>query len=336
VQWPAFTTLFLLALFGAAPSIAHEARPLFVEISESGGGTYTVHWRVPPVVSERNTPTIDLPICDRASPVREISGSRGIVGTRTYHCPDGLNNVSLAITYPEFNPAISTLVRLVRVDGASVSLLASPENTDISLISVNAGGNLARDYTYLGIKHILLGYDHLLFIGCLLLLAGTARRIFLAVTGFTVAHSITLAAMVLGLVNVPTAAVEAAIALSIVFLAVEIARGRRNTLAWRYPVSVAASFGLLHGLGFASVLMDAGLPPNEVPAALLFFNVGVELGQLAFILTLLCVLVVVRQLGLPRRPGEGIAGLPAPFATGAAYLAGTLAAFWFIERLSGF
>ncbi len=117
-----------------------------------------------------------------------------------------------------------------------------------------------------------------------MVIAGTWRRILITITGFTIAHSITLALSALGLVRVPIPAVEAAIALSIVFLAVEIVRGDKTSLTYRYPIAVSSSFGLLHGFGFAAVLGETGLPQTEIPAALLFFNVGVELGQIAFVL----------------------------------------------------
>ncbi len=164
-----------------------------------------------------------------------------------------------------------------------------------------------RTYFVLGVEHILLGIDHLLFVLGLLLLVGSPKRLIVTVTAFTVAHSITLAAATLGFVHVPQAPVEAVIALSVMFVAAEILRAAqgRASLTARAPWLVAFVFGLLHGLGFAGALREVGLPQTDIPLALLFFNVGVEVGQLAFIAAVVAVLAVVTRLTLeaPRRHG---------------------------------
>ena len=168
-----------------------------------------------------------------------------------------------------------------------------------------------------------------------MLLAGTLRRVVITITGFTIAHSITLGLAALGLITVPVAAVEASIALSIVFVASELARGRRKTLTWRYPIAVSSTFGLLHGFGFASVLSEIGLPQTEVPAALLFFNIGVEIGQILFVLVSLIVFHAARRLVRAVRElsyEQALARVQRP----AGYLVGTLAMFWTIERVSTF
>ena len=184
-----------------------------------------------------------------------------------------------------------------------------------------------RTYVGLGVEHILSGTDHLLFVLCLLLLVRDVRRLLATVTAFTLAHSVTLAAATLGFVRVPTAPVEATIALSIVFLAGELVRGEagRSAVTSTYPWLVAFSFGLLHGLGFAGALAEVGLPQGEIPLALLAFNVGVELGQLAFIAAVLSLARLARLLPL-RWPGW------APGAVG--YAIGSVAAFWVIDRLA--
>ena len=171
-----------------------------------------------------------------------------------------------------------------------------------------------------------------------MLIAGLWRKILFTVTGFTIAHSITLALAALGVVRVPIAPVEAVIALYIVFLAVEIARKRRNTLTWRYPIAVAGSFGLLHGFGFASALKEIGLPQTELPIALLFFNLGVEVGQVVFVLAV----ASTAALALPRMTALSSDGSFASTAANrqivvpTAYVVGTLATYWTIERVSGF
>jgi hypothetical protein len=204
---------------------------------------------------------------------------------------------------------------------------------EVPLIALHAGSgsiaDAARRYLDLGIQHILLGLDHLLFVAGLLLLVRGPWMLVKTITAFTLAHSITLALATLGFVTVPSRPVDAAIALSIMFLAAEILRARqgRPGLAARRPWVVAFAFGLLHGLGFAGALTALGLAPGEIPVALLFFNIGVEIGQLMFVGACLTLAWALRQLRMswPR----WAAPLPA-------YAIGTIAAFWFIERASAF
>jgi hydrogenase/urease accessory protein HupE len=188
----------------------------------------------------------------------------------------------------------------------------------------------------LGVRHILEGYDHLLFLMCLMLIARTGRRILITITGFTIAHSITLALSALGVVRVPIPAVEAAIALSIVFLAVEIVRGDPNSLTYRYPIAVSSSFGLLHGFGFAAVLGETGLPQTEIPAALLFFNLGVELGQIIFLLAVIAAYQLVRFAGRALANYDLSIDALRPLQTPAAYAVGILGSFWMIQRVATF
>ena len=204
---------------------------------------------------------------------------------------------------------------------------------EVPLGALHAGSGsiagAARRYLDLGIEHILLGIDHLLFVLGLLLLVRGPWMLIKTITAFTLAHSITLALATLGFVAVPSRPVDAAIALSIMFLGAEILRARqgRPGLAARRPWIVAFAFGLLHGLGFAGALTALGLAPGEIPLALLFFNVGVEIGQLSFVGACLALAWALHQLRVswPR----WAAPLPA-------YAIGTIAAFWFIERVSGF
>ena len=196
---------------------------------------------------------------------------------------------------------------------------------------------VAREYTVLGVEHIWIGIDHLLFVACLLFIAGTTRRLLITITGFTVAHSITLALSALELVRIPTPPVEAAIALSVVFMAWEIVKGNKDSLTWRYPVAVSSSFGLLHGLGFAAVLRDIGLPQVELPTALLFFNIGVEIGQVLFVLALLLAFylirpVLIRVFSTARELSMHWTTLTTPVG----YVVGSLASYWMIDRVAGF
>ncbi len=181
----------------------------------------------------------------------------------------------------------------------------------------------------MGIDHILGGIDHLLFVLALLLITKGTRNLIKAITAFTVAHSITLSLAALGVVGLPSAPVEAVIALSIVFLAVELIhyyRGKKSLTA-QYPWIVAFAFGLLHGFGFAGALAEIGLPQTAIPAALFFFNVGVEVGQLMFVIVILGILWMINKLSV--KWPQWVRFVP-PYAIGA------VASFWLIERVVGF
>jgi hydrogenase/urease accessory protein HupE len=290
-----------LGLVGAtfAPTArAHESRPLYIEVTEKAPLVFSVRWKIPPSVDVRNAPDISMAKGCTSAAAGDAGGrARGSVRHRTYRCEADPAGTALEIAYPAFNPSVSALVRVSRLSGEEHSILASPEQTEVVIPEAESFGAVARDYLTLGVKHILEGYDHLLFLVCLMLIAGTGRRILITITGFTIAHSITLALSALGVVRVPIPAVEAAIALSIVFLAVEIVRGDKSSLAYRYPIAVSSSFGLLHGFGFAAVLGETGLPQTEIPAALLFFNLGVEVGQILFVATVIIVYQLVRVAG---------------------------------------
>jgi hydrogenase/urease accessory protein HupE len=188
---------------------------------------------------------------------------------------------------------------------------------------------VVRTYLVLGIHHILTGFDHLLFVLALVLIVPTFRRLLWTITAFTVAHSLTLAAATLGLVHVPQAPVEAVIALSIVFVAAEIVRGLqgRAGLTARAPWVIAFCFGLLHGFGFAGALAQVGLPPRAIPLALFFFNVGVEIGQLLFVGVVLAALALLHRVQSTRP--KWVEALPA-------YVIGSIAMFWVVQRVAGF
>ena len=188
---------------------------------------------------------------------------------------------------------------------------------------------MAGEYLKLGVEHILLGIDHLLFVLALLLITHGGWTLVKTVTAFTVAHSITLALAALGFVHVPQAPVEAVIALSIVFVAAEILRSRQGHkgITARAPWIVACAFGLLHGFGFAGALSEIGLPEGHIPQALLFFNLGVELGQLLFIAAVMSFIVLVKRARI--RIFRGSELVP-PYAIG------SVAMFWVIQRVAAF
>lgn len=322
----------LAAFGGVSPAKAHDTRPLYVEIAEKSTELYSVSWKVPISVAATNVPNVALPSsCKPIGPAVGTASAR----SRSYTCSTDLSGESVSISYPRFNPSISTLMHLRRLSGESHSEVLPPDRSEWIVPDKENIWRVARDYTVLGIEHILEGYDHLLFIVCLILLAGTFRRMLVTITGFTIAHSVTLAMAALGLVNVPVAAVEASVALSIVFVATELARDDRHTLTWRHPIAVSSTFGLLHGFGFAAVLSEIGLPQTEVPAALLFFNVGVELGQLAFIFLAVGTILLVRRL-VPNLRDVELPDVLRRVQLPVAYVVGTLALFWTFDRISQF
>jgi hydrogenase/urease accessory protein HupE len=222
------------------------------------------------------------------------------------------------------------LVQIALLDGTSrVSRLTSAAPSFV-VPAAPTWTQTAATYLGLGVEHILLGIDHLLFVLALLLLVRGWRQVLVTITAFTGAHSITLAAATLGWVHVPQTPVEAVIALSIVLVAAEIVHRERgvSSFAQQWPWAIAFTFGLLHGFGFAGALNEIGLPQQAIPLALLFFNIGVEFGQILFIVTVYVVWALSRRL---------LVGLPKPITSyGPAYIIGTLAAFWTIERIVGF
>jgi hydrogenase/urease accessory protein HupE len=316
---------------------AHESRPLYVEVTETAPLAFLLQWKIPPSVMLDNAPDVSMTeSCTPATAPAVAGVAQGSLRRRTYRCEADPAGTALQIHYPLFNPSVSALVRISRLSGERHSLVASPEQTEVIIPEVESFAAVARDYLVLGVRHILEGYDHLLFVTCLLLIAGTGRRILVTITGFTIAHSITLALSALGLVRVAVAPVEAAIALSIVFLAVEIVRGDQNSLTYRYPIAVASSFGLLHGFGFAAVLGETGLPQTEVPAALLFFNLGVELGQIIFVAGVIIVYQIARRSARVFADRELSVDAMRPLQMPAAYAIGSLASFWMIQRIAAF
>ncbi len=224
---------------------------------------------------------------------------------------------------------IDVLVNVNFLNGETISIMLQPDKTSMIIPEKETLLNTIKTYLFLGTEHILLGIDHLLFVLALLLITPGFRKLVKTITAFTVAHSITLSLSALGFVGLPGPPVEAAIALSIVFLAVEITKYYKGeeSLAIKHPWIVAFSFGLLHGFGFAGALTSIGLPQTTIPAALLFFNIGVELGQLVFILIVLLFiwLLKISKIKFP----SGLKLVPV-------YGIGSIACFWLIERIVGF
>ena len=313
----------LLLLATAAPLAAHPLAPALLEVRQGDAGRADVDWRVPVLRRPGPAPTPVLPSrCGDATP-RETTLDRAAISTRwTVDCGDVLGPGD-AFGVQNLDPS-GAVVRLLLRNGGRAERLVLPDDPTFVVPPTPHGWEAMAAYLRLGIQHILSGPDHLLFVFGLVLLSGTLRRIAATVTAFTVGHSLTLAAAVLGYVHFWQPAIEAAIAASVFALAVELARDPAEPTAMRrHPWVMAGLFGLLHGLGFATVLTEAGLSRADLPPALLAFNVGIEVGQLLFVE----VVLVVRWL-VARAP----VAFPAWTRAVPLYAMGTLAAYWWLER----
>ncbi|APV42320.1 HupE / UreJ protein [Pseudomonas frederiksbergensis] len=322
----------LLLWFMGLTAMAHESRPAYLEINETTTGRYDVMWRTPvlsgmrlpivlkfadgvrsvvePVESELNDSLIERRIID--------AGPTGLVGQR-------IEFIGLQASITD------VLVRVSRLDGSLTTTLVHPAQPWIDIAGTPGMLSVAGAFLVHGIQHILGGVDHLLFVFGLLLLVSNGWMLVKTITAFTLAHSITLVLAALGAVRLPGPPVEATIALSILLLAVEIARKNRGETSFtiQWPWVVAFCFGLLHGFGFAGALAQIGLPRHDLPLALFTFNVGVEIGQLMFVAAALSLRALLLHCRLPR--SALLYAQPV-----ASYGLGTLAAFWFFERVWSF
>ena len=324
--------LALLLLFlAAAPAAADVFRPAYLQLSQTGPERYDVLWKVPALgedVTLRLKPEFP-PGTQALTPVRGAYAAGTAVQRWTIAVPGGLEGK--AIRFPGLATVrADVLVRLARSDGSVQLERLSALDPDFTVKAAPGPLEVVTTYTRLGVEHILAGADHLLFVLALILIVRGTRRLLWTVTAFTLAHSITLALATLGVIHVPGPPVEATIALSIVFVAselVQMGRGREG-LAARKPWLVAFTFGLLHGLGFASALAEVGLPAGSIPLALLFFNVGVEIGQLLFIAAVIALWRLLLRVA-PRGRLEAAAIIPA-------YFIGAVASYWVIDRIVQF
>lgn len=314
---------------GAPGAFAHEVRPAYLELTETSPGAFDVLFKTPMRGDSRLL--LDVAFSGRvesAAPVVSRMTDDAMVQTWRVTAFDPLAGQEIAIDGLT-STLTDALVRVAFADGRSWVERLTPSAPSATIPAATSGWSVAATYLDLGVEHILFGIDHLLFVLALILIAPNTRQLVLAITAFTIAHSITLAAASLGFVNVPLPPVEAAIALSIAFVASEIVRAREGKagIAAHAPWVVAFAFGLLHGFGFAGALSEIGLPAGHIPMALLFFNVGVEIGQLLFVTVVLGLATVI---GLARRPLPRWAALVPP------YLIGSLAMFWVLQRVSVF
>jgi hydrogenase/urease accessory protein HupE len=315
----------------ASPARAHDARPAYLEITETGSNRFDVIWRTPVFSGMRLPVTLHFPngVTNATEPVvRELPDA--MVERRIINVDGGLAGKRFEFVGLQ-GTITDVLVRTQLRDAQSSTTLVRASQPWIEIAARTGPLAVAGAYVLHGIEHILLGYDHLLFVLALVLIVRNLRVLVWTITSFTLAHSITLALATLGVVHVPGPPVEATIALSILLLACEIVRIRRGrpSLTQRWPWVVAFTFGLLHGFGFAGALSEIGLPRGDIPLALLSFNVGVEVGQLAFIAVVLGLITVAQRIAIPSFMNR----YAYPAAT---FAIGTLAAFWFVERVAMF
>jgi hypothetical protein len=316
MQYWRATLLVLAALILPRQLDAHEATLGVLEFREVRPGAFVGRWTMEPSIGAARVDLRVPPHCFLRLPEMNC-GEKGLVG------PITITNLGADMS--------AVLIKIIPIAGEPRSYTISSANPVVSVLgtsdpTLQTWVELARTYVNYGIDHILLGADHLLFVLGLIWIVGSGWRLVKTITAFTVGHSASLAAAAFGLIGVPERPLNACIALSIVFVGVEIVKQQRGEagLTARYPWAVAFTFGLVHGIGFASALAGLGLERRLLPAALLFFNVGVEIGQLAFVLLVLALIWAHRRLDavIPRW-GDA---LPA-------YAIGSVSMFWFFGRL---
>jgi hypothetical protein len=339
-----------LFTLGSSSVFAHEVRPAYLELRQTAPEIYAALWKVPGLGENlRLGLYVELPAgCTNVTEPRAMMVNAAFTERWTVKCPGGLTGGTIHIAGLSATMT-DVLVRVERLDGTTQVTRLTPSAPSFVVEAAPRALEVARTYTVLGTEHILSGIDHLLFILALLLIClGTGAKgrvtklralhlsldtrhwtLLKTVTAFTISHSITLTLAALGYIHIPQRPVEAAIALSIVFVASEILHGRqgRMGLTARAPWIVAFSFGLMHGLGFASGLSEAGLPDGHIPTALLFFSLGVEAGHFLFIGVVLSLIALSVRVKLP---APRWAQLLPPYAIGG------LAMFWVIQRIAAF
>jgi hydrogenase/urease accessory protein HupE len=322
------SVLFCATLSLSARAHADVFRPAYLELRQQTADTYMVLWKVPAQGDMRMSLYVRMPAGTQAVSTRRSERSGDAYAERWTIRHPHLEGTTIAIDGLRASSA-DVLVRVARLDGTEQVVRLLPAETSFVVRAAPGAYEVALTYLRLGIQHILTGADHLLFVLALLLIVRAGKRLVWTISAFTLAHSITLACATLGWVQLPGPPVEASIALSIVFLAREIVMSARGEagLTERFPWLIAFLFGLLHGLGFARALTEVGLPQAAIPLALVCFNFGVECGQLLFVAAVLICVASLRRF----RPASG-----AVTRMATTYAIGSVAAYWVIERVSGF
>ena len=322
--WP-FVAVLVLVLGAPGSATAHPLAPSVLSFEQGLGGTVRMRWRAPVKRPTGQSLRPRVPAtCEQLGPPErhKTEDETAVVETVELRCepPDMVGAVVRVDGFED--SSVNVVVRIARADGGVHHAILDNRTPQLTIAAQEEESQSFFEYLMLGVEHLLTGWDHLTFVIGLLILFGWHRRLIAAVTAFTVGHSLTLALSVFGIVTVPQMLVEAMIAMTIVVLALEIQSGRQGPV-WKHPWTLPGVLGLLHGLGFASVLFDAGLPADEIPLALLGFNLGLEVGQLGVIAVAWLSFAAIRS------------ALPSSWQsnrTFPAYVIGSLAAFWVIER----
>ena len=322
-----------LLAFVAAPLAADELRPAVIEMTERGDGEWVIEWKLPVAATRAANalpfaqPVIPASCAMQGEPVQRAD-TLALLGRADLICEGTLADEQFGLS--ELIGSADAIARFVPLERPVQSFRLTAETPAATILAEPDRWQVLRDYLVIGAEHILFGWDHLLFVIALVLLVRGPWPVVKAATAFTVAHSITLVATTLGYTGLPGRPVEALIALSIVFLAVEVALvlryPERQTFTRRFPWVVAFGFGLVHGFGFAGALADIGLPQGEIASALLAFNLGVEVGQLLVIAALVALLALLTRTA-PK--------VETPAIRLATYAIGITGSFWLIERVVG-
>lgn len=317
----------LFSLLGPITAAAHENQPASLDIRQDADGRLELTFRTPLMFGQRHPVRLRLPAdwAEIGAPWLERRPSSVVERYRVDPGETGIDGDVIGFPGLEYT-VTDVFVRVTLPDGSTTTTIARPTDPGVELRGTGSRGTAVLEYITLGIQHILLGIDHLLFVLGLLLIVRGWGPLVKTITAFTLAHSITLALTTLGYASVPIPPLNAAIALSILFLGPEILRARRGEISFtiRHPWVVAFLFGLLHGFGFASGLIELGLPRAEIPWALLMFNIGVEFGQLAFVLLALAAIRAIRLLEFR---------VPRWAESTPAYVVGVLGAYWTLDRV---
>ncbi|GAB5487459.1 MAG: HupE/UreJ family protein [Parasphingorhabdus sp.] len=317
---------FLISLMLGTPALADELRPAYVELTQQEDGDWKLLWKASAQSRLGATGEAIVPeICTSKGEPQKRFAASNILTTINLSCDGSLAGQTIGLKALELS-STDALVRIAPLKEEVQTLRLTPDEPVATIAVEDEIANVASTYTIIGIEHIILGFDHLLFVLALVLLLKGGWLVAKTVTAFTVAHSVTLIGTTLGYLSLPSQPVEAVIALSIVFLAVEIVKMKpeERRLSERFPWMVAFLFGLLHGFGFAGALAEIGLPKDDVPLALLTFNLGVEIGQLMIVAAGLAVLALIKRFQ---------DSWMQPTKTATAYGIGIIATYWFIERM---
>ena len=322
--------LLFISLYFTVNVMADEIRPAYLELKEIKQSIFSLILKVPAKGSKKLNIKAELPQeCTNITPVSTHLVDGASLERWSVKCEDGLVGKTL-VAKGLITTNTDLLLRLEFIKAAPQSVLLTPTKTSYQVPKEASSLQIVKTYTWLGITHILMGFDHLLFVFALLLIVKNMRRLLWTITAFTLAHSITMAGATLGFIHIPQQPVEAMIALSILFLTMEIVHEKQGKvgLTIRYPWLIAFIFGLLHGFGFAGALAEIGLPQQAITLALIFFNIGVELGQLVFVAAVVLIGLALQRLRHPYvlQKVEMVV----------VYAIGGLSSFWVFERISAF